>query len=179
MYAKARIIGSEWFLTKYPAGIAEAPITVAATSAATVEPTKAKKAKKPAAESEPDTAVEPVAVPVKAKKAKKPAAEPPESTATETTPVKMKKAVVESDSAAVTKPVKVKKASVAADGDAHSVEWVTFVFDGTPLVRHTKTGNVYQCDRTKHRLEDMVQRDKYEGKWRDGRLDPYADEDDE
>jgi hypothetical protein len=179
LFHKSFVVGCEWFLTKYPMGIAEAPITVAATSAITVEPTKAKKAKKPAAESEPDTAVEPVAVPVKAKKAKKPAAEPPESTATETTPVKMKKAVVESDGAPVTKPVKVKKASVAVDGDAHVVEWVTFVFDGTPLVRHTKTGNVYQCDRTKHRLEDMVQRDKYEGKWRDGRLDPYADEDDE
>ena len=77
------------------------------------------------------------------------------------------------------KAKKSKKTSVAADGGAKAVEWVTFLSDGIPLIRNTKTGNVYQCDRTKHRLEDMVQRDKFEGKWRDGRLDPYANEEDE
>ena len=51
--------------------------------------------------------------------------------------------------------------------------------EGVPLIRNTKSNNCYQCDLTKHRLEERVQRDKYEGKWRKGRLDAYAEEDEE
>jgi hypothetical protein len=179
LFHKAFVVGCEWFLTKYPAGIAEAPVSAAAAE-------KPKKPKKPAAEPVPEAATA-AEKPKKTKKAA--AAEPtpeaePEPAVAAKPPKAKKAAIAEPEVAAepepvAAKPPKAKKASVAADGAPKDIEWITFLSDGVPLIRNTKSGNVYQCDRTKHRLEDMVQRDKYEGKWRDGRLDAYADEEDE
>jgi hypothetical protein len=188
---------------------AEKPKKVKKAKAVETAPAPAPAEAEAAVEAEPIAETEPVAEkPKKVKKAKAvetaPApAEPVAEAATEAEPVaekpkKVKKAKAvepapapapapaeaETDStsdaeaaAPVAKPVR--KASVAVAGASKDVEWVTFISDGVVLIRHTKTGNVYQCDRSKHRLEDMVLRDKHEGKWRDGRLDPYADEDDE
>ena len=190
MYANALVVGCEYFFKKYPAGLPDAPVE----ELAEAKPAKAKKAKaatepteepaapaepKPAkakkAEAEPEAAVEAAEVveeapkPVKAKKPKKAKeAEAVEESAEEAPkPPKTEKPVA--------KPAK----SVSADGPARAIEWVTFLHDGVALIRHTKTDNVYQCDTSKRSLEDMVQRDKFEGKWRDGELDAYGEEDEE
>jgi chemotaxis protein histidine kinase CheA len=142
----------------------------AAPDAAAQEPVaeKPKKVKKVKVAAVPDAvAQEPVAEkPKKVKKVKvaaAPDAAAPDAAAQEPVAEKSKK---------------VKKA-VATNGTATAVEWITFLHEGIPLIRHTKTNNCYQCDRSKHRLEEMVMRDKFEGKWREGRLDPYAEEDEE
>lgn len=179
LFARSFVVGCEWFWSKYPEGIEGARPAAAAAAVAEVaaeKPKKTKKAKSAKAE-EPAAAAaaaEPVAEPVaepaadKPKKVKKAKAEKAEAA----------EEVVAEAEAPAPAPMP-RKVAVAADGAAKEVEWVTFIVDGTVLIRHTKTANVYQCDRSKHRLEDMVQRDKFEGKWRDGRLDPYADEEDE
>jgi len=165
LFHKAFVVGCEWFLGKYPSGIegvavAEAP----AVEEVAEKPKKVKKEKAPKAPVE--TVAEVVAEkPKKAKKEKAPA-----------------EVVVVDESSSAEKPdatPKPKKATVASSGAVKEAEWVSFFADGTLLIRHSKTGNVYQCDQSKHRLEDMVQRDKFEGKWRGGRLDPYGEEDDE
>jgi len=167
LYAKSRIIGSEWFLANYPSGIEGAAVEAAAA------PAKTKKDKAPkTAPAAAETATE--AAPKKAKKEKTPKVAP--------TPVAEVEEAAEEAPAPAKKPdaaPKPKKATVASSGSAKEAEWVSFFADGTLLIRHSKTGNVYQCDQSKHRLEDMVQRDKFEGKWRGGRLDPYGEEDDE
>lgn len=175
LFHKSFVVGCEWFLSKYPSGIEGARPTAAApkADAKAEKPKKAKKAPAPPspteeeaappAEEEPEVAPPTKEKPKKAKKAPAPIEEVEPEVAP---PVKAEKPVT-------------KKASVAAAGAPKNVEWVTFLADGVLLIRHTKTGNVYQCDRSKHRLEDMVQRDKFEGKWREGRLDPYTDEEDE
>ena len=172
LFHKSFVVGCDWFLTKYPAGIAEAPVSA---EAASEKPKKVKKDKKA---DTTNALAEAAAAPAEVAAAPAEAAAAPVVAA----PLKVKKAkkvaIVESEAAPEVAPV-TKKTSVAADGPAKDVEWVTFLSDGIPLIRHIKTGNVYQCDRAKHRLEDMVQRDKYEGKWRDGRLDAYANEEDE
>ena len=183
MYANALIVGCEYFFKKYPAGLPDAPVLTEA---------KPVKAKKPKAAVEAAVEAEP-AKPAKAKKAK---ALPEEEAAIKAAI----KAAIEATIEAPPKPAKTKKAkvaveapveappakpsakpskSVSADGPAHAIEWVTFLHDGIALIRHNKTQNVYQCDTSKRSLEDMVQRDKFEGKWRDGELDAYGEEDDE
>jgi len=159
--------------------------------AAAQEPEKPKKVKKakvataPAATEEPAVAIE---EPTAAIASQEPvAAQEPEK------PKKVKKAKVAVASEepvdaiapiapiAAQEPEKPKKAkkAVATNAAATAVEWITFLHEGIPLIRHTKSNNCYQCDRSKHRIEEMVMRDKFEGKWRDGRLDPYAEEDEE
>jgi hypothetical protein len=177
LFHKAFVVGCEWFLTKYPAGLPDAPVS-AAVAAEAEKPKKAKKAEPaPAPAPAPEAAAPEAAAPVaekpkKVKKAK--TTEPAAAVAAEP------EAVAEPEAEPVAeKPKKVKKATVAADSAPKEVEWVTFICDGVPLIRNAKSRNVYQCDRSKHRLEDMVQRDKYEGKWVDGRLDAYAEEEDE
>jgi hypothetical protein len=198
LFHKSFVVGCEWFLSKYPAGIEEAPVTDAP---AAEKPKKAKKAKaaepEVVAEAAPEAVAEaaPEAVAEKPKKIKKAkAAEPAPETAPEAAaekPKKVKKAKAaepepapeadtpESAPESAPAPKPVRKATVAATSAPRDVEWVTFISDGVPLIRNTKSSNVYQCDTSKHRLEDMVLRDKFEGKWRDGRLDPYAEEDEE
>jgi hypothetical protein len=166
----------------------------AAEPAATKEPKKAKKAKAPKAE-EPATTQEPATTepvaeavdeapkePATAKKAKapkaKPAAKPTASDAEDSESEPESEAEPKPKAKAPAPESKVKK-SVSVSSSARSVEWVTFMSDGVPLIRHTGTGNVYQCDTSKHTLEEMVCRDKYEGKWRDGALDAYIEEDEE
>jgi hypothetical protein len=184
LFHKSYVVGCEWFLANYPSGIEDARPSAAAAKA-----DKPKKVKKAEASTSPAEEEKP-------KKAKKAPAPPTEEAAEESEPaptmaekpkkVKKDKAAPapapteeeEEEEKPAPKPV-TKKASVASSSAPKNVEWITFLADGTLLIRHTKTGNVYQCDRSKHRLEDMVQRDKFEGKWRDGRLDPYADEEDE
>ena len=66
--------------------------------------------------------------------------------------------------------------SVAAAEEPKTVEWITFLHLGHPRIRNVKTGNVYQVDDTKGTLEEMVLRDKYEGRWIDGALNEFAEE---
>lgn len=167
VYATARVIGSEWFLTKYPSGIEGArPSTLAE------KPKKAKKTATPPPPSEEEedepAAAAPTTKAEKPKKVKKDKAPTP--------PAEEEPAAAPAPAA---KKPDAKKASVASSTAPKDAEWVTFFSDGVLLIRHTKAGNVYQCDQSKHRLEDMVQRDKFEGKWRGGRLDPYGEEDEE
>lgn len=160
VYVAARVIGSEWFLKKYPSGIEGARLIAAAEAPAKSKKDKAPKTAAPAEE----------------------VAEAPKKVKKEKAPKAPAEVVAEDESAPSKKPdaaPKPKKATVASSGSAKEAEWVSFFADGTLLIRHSKTGNVYQCDQSKHRLEDMVQRDKFEGKWRGGRLDPYGEEDDE
>ncbi len=201
LFSKAYVVGCEWFWSKYPEGIEGArPDASSAPAVTTKEKTK-KASKKAVAVVEPEVVAETVAVVAeeapKVKKASKKAKaeEEPEvkveavvevetvAVVAEEAP-KVKKAskkpkAEETTTEEATKPAKASKATVADSSSARDVEWVTFMHEGVPLIRNTKTGNCYQCDRAHHRLEDMVCRDKYEGKWRKGRLDPYAEEDDE
>ncbi len=203
LFAKAYVVGCEWFWSKYPEGIegarpdaSVAPV-VKVKKAPKAEPVaekapKVKKAKKPEAEAPADEAPADEAPADEAPADEAPAEEAP----AEETPVKAKKPKKEKASKAVAepeataeeaeeapakpvKPAKATKATVADTSAARDVEWVSFMHEGVPLIRNTKTNNCYQCDLKEHRLEDMVQRDKYEGKWRKGRLDPYAEEDEE
>ncbi len=131
------------------AAIAEAEAATAAAAAKS-----AKKGKKTAAAAAEPVAAAPAAC---AASAAKPAAEKPAA----------KKVV--------------KKATVAADAPAKDVEWISFFYEGEPRVRNVHTGNCYQVDTSKggSDLESMVCRDKYEGRWKDGKLDPYTEEDEE
>jgi hypothetical protein len=70
-------------------------------------------------------------------------------------------------------------AAAPAPAAAAEPEWVTFIQGGPLLIRNTRTKNVYLCDQSKHRLEDMAMRDRFEGVWRNGRVDPYGEEDED
>ena len=58
-------------------------------------------------------------------------------------------------------------------------EWAKMVYNGMNLVRNLKNGNVYQANTDFSTPEEMVLRDKFEGRWVDGDLDNYAVEVDE
>ena len=48
--------------------------------------------------------------------------------------------------------------------------------NGMALVRNLQNGNVYQANSEGSTYEEMVNKDKFEGRWIDGDLDPYANE---
>ena len=196
MYAHALVVGCEYFFKKYPAGLPDAPVEEPAPKA---KKPKAKAEAAPKAEAKVEAEEAPK--PPKAKKPKKAKAEPTEEPAAEPEPEpepeaepepepeepkpakKPKKAKAEPEPEKAEPKAEKPKAkptkSVSTTGPARAVEWVTFLHDGVALIRHTKTNNVYQCDTSKRALEDMVQRDKFEGKWVDGELDAYGEEDEE
>jgi hypothetical protein len=193
LFHKAYVVGCDWFLTKYPSGIEGAAAAAAPTKskkdkapkaaapaeeAAPAPPKKAKKAPKAEPEEAAEAAEEVVEAPAPAKKSKKDKA-PKAAPAAEAAEEEVEEAPAPPAKKPEAAPKPSKKATVASSGAAKEAEWVTFFADGTLLIRHSKTGNVYQCDQSKHRLEDMVQRDKFEGKWRGGRLDPYGEEDED
>ena len=184
MYAHALVVGCEYFFKKYPAGLPDAPVEEPAPKAKKPK-AKAEAAPKAEAKVEAEAEAEEAPKPPKAKKPKKAKAkaEPTEEPAAEPEPEAEPEAEPEPEPKPAKKPKKAKaepepekaepkaekpKAkpakSVSAAGPARAVEWVTFLHDGVALIRHTKTNNVYQCDTSKRALEDMVERDKFEGK---------------
>lgn len=64
----------------------------------------------------------------------------------------------------------------AASTDTHE-EWELFLFEGIQYIRHKTTHNCYLVNGEEHDLVRMARRDAYEGKWRDGAIDRYAQED--
>ena len=69
------------------------------------------------------------------------------------------------------------RAAPAPVTDSTAEEWELFLFEGTQYIRHKTTHNCYLVNGEEHELVRMVRRDAYEGKWSDGTLDRYAQED--
>ena len=97
-------------------------------------------------------------------------------TAEETKPAKKPRAPRKPKTTSAATAVPTAEESVAAAEEPKTVEWITFLHLGHPRIRNVKTGNVYQVDDTKGTLEEMVLRDKYEGRWIEGALNEFADE---
>lgn len=140
--------------------------TVAATTEETTAEEKPKKARKPktkaAATAEPATAEPATTQEEPATTQEKPA----------TTQEKPKKPRALKKKATTTTA----EESVAAAEEPKTVEWITFLHLGHPRIRNSKTGNVYEVDDTKRTLEEMVLRDLYHGRWIDGALDEFAEQ---
>jgi hypothetical protein len=151
MFAKARVIGCEYFFEKYPTGLADDPSTapMAATVAATVAATTAPGTV--AATTAPATAAAAVETKVKKPRAKK------------------EKTVVATTNTTV----------AASEEVAVKPEWVTFLYEGRVHIRNESDGRTYEADTSKEVREDMVKKDTYKGRWRDGALDVYAPENDD
>ena len=90
--------------------------------------------------------------------------------------------------ATVIVPTKAKakaKAKVAVEAVAVTsvapieVEWITFLHEGKPHIRNTKNSKVYLCDMSKATREESVVSDNFVGRWADGALNKFAQEDDE
>ena len=90
--------------------------------------------------------------------------------------------------ATVIVPAKTKakaKAKVAVEAVAVTsvapieVEWITFLHEGKPHIRNTKNSKVYLCDMSKATREESVVSDNFVGRWADGALNKFAQEDDE
>lgn len=149
LYWDSYVVGCTKFFTKYPNGIASDPST--APKASQPAPSAL-----PAAVPAPSPAAVPAAVPAPAAtKPEKPKAKRP----------KKAEAPVEE--------------SVAVESAAKECEWAKMVYNGMNLVRNLKNGNVYQANTDFSTPEEMVLRDKFEGRWVDGDLDSYAVEVDE
>ena len=101
---------------------------------------------------------------------------PSESQKTKKTPQKrIKKTVVieePKESIASEEP----KESIAIDVEVKECEWKTMFHNGMALIRNLKNGNVYQANSDFSTREEMVMKDKFEGRWVNGELDPYAEE---
>ena len=154
LYWKAFVIGCKHFFVRYPKGIAGDPTTA------------------PASVQEPIPASVPASAPAPA-----PASEPlPSNVSDESPKVKkipqkrVKKAVALIESAIEPKE------SVAVDCDIKECEWKTMFHNGMALIRNLKNGNVYQANSDFSTREEMVMKDKFEGRWIDGELNSYAEE---
>ena len=66
--------------------------------------------------------------------------------------------------------------SVAVDAEVKECDWMILLHNGMVLIRNLKNGNVYQANNACETHEEMVMRDKFEGRWIDGNLDVHADE---
>ena len=190
MYKDAKVIGCETFLAAYKSGIPEVPIVGAAAPApAAAEATKPRGRPKKelltaapaeaAAVAAPAPAVTNELVVAPAAPEAKKRGRPAKAAVAEPTAPAAAGAGAAAPPPAVEKKVvrKIKKATttVAADEPVADLEWVTFMFNGLPHARHSKTGNVYPFDA----LTNQPEREKYVGKWRNGAVDEYAPEDDE
>lgn len=71
---------------------------------------------------------------------------------------------------------KKEKESVAVDTEVKECNWKTMFHNGMALIRNLKNGNVYQANSDFSTRAEMVMKDKFEGRWIDGDLDPYAEE---
>ena len=147
LYWNSQIIGSEKFIKKYPKGLPTISNTVVANPAPAPVPV----APVPVAEA-------PVAVPEKKKQVRKATKAKEETTAVATEPSTRK-----------VRPLPAEPAT--------SEEWELFLYEGRQYIRHKTTHNCYLTNGEEHELVRMVRRDAYEGKWRDGDLDRYAQED--
>jgi hypothetical protein len=67
----------------------------------------------------------------------------------------------------------------ASEESAVKPEWVTFLYEGRAHIRNEADGRTYESDGTKTEREDMIKKDTYKGRWRDGALDVYAAENDD
>jgi hypothetical protein len=193
MYKDAKVVGCANFLLHYKDGIPGVPIVGAAPAAAPVAPAPAAAPVSPAPAAAPVAPVE-VAAPAQPKKRGRPSKAVVAPAEAPTQPKKRKDVVASTDvaelpaatgagdTAAPPPPVekkgvrKIKKATttVAADVPPVETEWIAFMFNGLPHARHSSTGNVYPFDS----LTNQPERDKYVGKWRNGAVDEYANEDD-
>lgn len=187
MYDRAYVLGCKHFFMKYPKGLETVPVQIPdchiesdretivpesesiVTSPIPVILKKSKKEKtKKIVESEPLASEPLVSETVESEQviSEEASAAPKKSKTKSTIPKKSKKS---SESVAVTQDA------------PKPVEWVTFFYEGMPLIRNTVTNNCYQVNMTESNLEDMVQKDKYEGRWipTESRLEGCIDEDQE
>lgn len=185
LFHMARVIGCGYFFEKYPNGLAEdsttAPVETTVTEPKAAEP----KAAEPKA-AEPKVAKTKVVKP----KVAKPKAETTAETAAETAAVAEPKAA--EPKAAETKAAepKAKKPRAkkltttnttvaASDQGPVKPEWVTFLYESRVHIRNLKDGRTYEADCSKTEHEQMVKKDSYKGRWRDGALDIYTPEEDD
>ncbi len=100
---------------------------------------------------------------------------PPAAPAPEKKKAASKKAAGGAGDAPAPAPEK-KKATTskkAAETEA-TTEWVTFLYEGRPLIRRASTGFVYEVDSKKTKREEMAILDKCLGRWESGAINPYA-----
>jgi hypothetical protein len=190
LFHMARVIGCGYFFEKYPNGLAEDPTTAPVakeTSAVATGAAEPKVAEPKVAEpkvAEPKVAEPKVTKPKVAKAKVTDESKPTESKADE---VAEPKVAAEHKVAAEPKAKKPRakkltttNTTVAASGEAPvKPEWVTFLYEGRVHIRNEKDGRTYEADTSKKDREEMVKKDSYKGRWRDGALDIYAPEEDD
>lgn len=166
MYWNANVIGCEKFNKQYPKGLPEEGIAAATAATATTATATAVVAE--------TAVVEHIAEPTKAKTPEKKTVAPKPAKA----PAKAK-APVKSDAEAIPMasleepPV---PTAVAVETAPVEILWVTIPDKGRTRIYNTKTLNVYECNIKETEREKMVQKDKFIGRYIDGKIDPSEEE---
>jgi hypothetical protein len=159
MYANAFVVGSAHFFEKYPTGIdgdsSSAPVK-ASVQVSVQEPAQTSETAVSAPAKKPKKVVQ---------KKKKDATAPANASA----PVAAEGVAEGATEGAV-------EESVAVETDAKECVWQTFFHNGVVLIRHLKNGNVYRANTDADDHEEMVMKDKFEGRWEDGALNYGAEE---
>jgi len=73
----------------------------------------------------------------------------------------------------------VENTMIAATGETPVKPWVTFMYEGRVVIRNEADGRTYEADTTKTEREQMAKKDQCIGRWQDGALNIYADEEDD
>ncbi len=159
LYWNAHVIGCEQFYAKYPNGLKNDPSTA---------PPAAGGAGAPA----------PVAAPAPAPEKKK-RAPAKKATTTAAPAAGGAGAAADADASAEEQQQQKPKAQKAqqqqkAQKEEKAQEWITFLYEGRPLIRNATTGLVYEVDSKKTKREEMPILDKCLGRWESGTIDPYA-----
>ncbi len=68
--------------------------------------------------------------------------------------------------------------SVMTSEAVKEILWVPLMHDGMAMIRNVKNRNVYKAD-TEQEGEEMILWSEFVGKWRDGEIDYYAEENDD
>jgi hypothetical protein len=163
MYWNANVIGCEKFNKQYPKGLPEDAVEGSAT-------TEAPAVIEHIAESSEATKV-PASPPKaeKTEKAEKPAKAPK-------APVKAKEAKETKEVAPIPMAPLESTTVVAVETPPVEIVWVTIPDKGRTRIYNTKTLNVYECNLKETDREKMVQKDKFIGRYIDGKIDPTEEE---
>jgi hypothetical protein len=198
LFHMARVIGCGYFFEKYPNGLAEDPTTapvettvaepkVAESKAAEPKVAKTKVAKPKVAKPKVETTAEPKNdEPVAETKAADPkvaktkvAETVVEPNAAETKAAEPKAAEPKAKKPRAKKLTTTNTTVAASDQGPVKPEWVTFLYESRVHIRNLKDGRTYEADCSKTEHEQMVKKDSYKGRWRDGALDIYTPEEDD
>jgi hypothetical protein len=85
----------------------------------------------------------------------------------------MKNTPADEESCSIEEPI---TESIIEKGPAIDMEWLALQHDGIPMIRNIKNGKVYRADLNKEG-DDMIIWSQFIGRWKDGEIDYYAEED--